>query len=180
MFSMAMRLYHHRTRMDNAAIRLFPSSLHTVPPAVSPSRRRSTATGLGAALAVFGAALRAAVVVYSFGVDHWLDHLNSICEDCRMRRDDHVFCIGYEGSAAIVDGRLRARYRSHSTVQLAEAGLYKQAVASALFSGKAEELQQVLTIFNTHAKHPISSVEELVRTYGASGVPEGVTRVTVI
>lgn len=97
-----------------------------------------------------------------------------------MRREDYVFCIGYEGSAAIVDGRLRARYRSLSTVQLAEAGLYKQAACSALFAGKPEELQQVLSIYNAHASHAVSSTEELVRMYGTSGVPEGVTRVTVI
>ena len=65
-----------------------------------------------------------------------------------MRREDYVFCIGYEGSTAIVDGKLMRRHRSHTTGQLAEAGLFKQAVCSALWSGRPEELEEVLSIFN--------------------------------
>jgi hypothetical protein len=97
-----------------------------------------------------------------------------------MRREDYVFCIGYEGSAAIVDLRLRARYGSLSTRRLAEEGLFKQALCSALFSGMQEELQEVLSIFNSHTEHPAASVEELTRIYGATGVPEGVTKITLI
>lgn len=97
-----------------------------------------------------------------------------------MRREDYVFCIGYEGSAAIVDGKLRSRYASYSTRQLAEAGLFKQAVCSALYSGKPEELAEVLAIYNQRTEHRCSTVEELTRTYGTFGVPEGVTRITTV
>ncbi len=91
-----------------------------------------------------------------------------------------MFCIGYEGSSAIVDGRLRARYGKLSSRQLAEEGLYKQAICSALFSGDTAELEQVLSIYNAHTKHPVSSVEELQRIYGTFGQPEGVTKIAVI
>ncbi|HUI69507.1 MAG TPA: hypothetical protein VL354_03230, partial [Spirochaetia bacterium] len=60
-----------------------------------------------------------------------------------MRREDYVFCIGYEGSTAIVDGKLMRRHRTFTTRQLAEAGLFKQAICSALWSGKQEELEEV-------------------------------------
>jgi hypothetical protein len=97
-----------------------------------------------------------------------------------MRREDYVFCIGFEGSAAIVDGRLRARYRSYSTRQLAEHGLFKQAICSALHAGRAEELQDVCTLYNERTTHPVSSVEELMRMYGTFGIPEGVTKTIII
>lgn len=97
-----------------------------------------------------------------------------------MRREAFVFCIGYEGSTAIVDGKLRARYASSSTRELAEAGLFKQAICSALFAEKPQELDDVLSIFNQRTRHPVSSVDELLRIYGTFGVPEGVTRIIVV
>jgi hypothetical protein len=97
-----------------------------------------------------------------------------------MRREDFVFCIGYEGSSAIVDGRLRARYSGYSTKQLAEAGFYKQAICSAYWTGKTEELDEILQIYNSRTEKHVSSVAELSRIYGISGVPQEVVNVTVI
>ena len=97
-----------------------------------------------------------------------------------MRREDFVFCIGFEGSTAIVDGRLLRRYGSASTRRLAEAGLYKQAVCSAVFVGSDGDLNEVLSIYNSRTTAPIRTVEDLKRTFGVSGVPEGVKKVTVV
>jgi len=97
-----------------------------------------------------------------------------------MRREDYVFCIGYEGSTAIVDGRMKRRYGHLTTTGLAEAGLFKQAVCSALWSGSQEELQEVLAIFNTKTVTPARAAEELTRIFGTFGVPEGVRKVTVV
>ena len=97
-----------------------------------------------------------------------------------MRREDYVFCIGFEGGTAIVDGRMRSRYGSLSSVRLAEEGLFKQAICSALHGGKAEELEAILMVYNQRTEYPVRSVEELKRTYGTFGVPEGVTKVSVI
>ena len=97
-----------------------------------------------------------------------------------MRREDFVFCIGYEGSTAIVDGRLLRRHGSHTTVQLAEAGQFKQAINSAMFAGNPQELDAVAAIFNQKTSSPVRSVEELKRIFGVSGVPEGVKKVTVV
>jgi len=97
-----------------------------------------------------------------------------------MRREDFVFCIGFEGSTAIVDGRLLRRYGSASTRRLAEAGLYKQAVCSAVFAGSDADLNEVLSIYNSRTTTPIRTVEDLKRTFGVSAVPEGVKKVTVV
>jgi hypothetical protein len=97
-----------------------------------------------------------------------------------MRREDYVFSIGYEGSAAVVDGKLRARYGGFSTMQLAEAGLFKQALCSAIHEGDNGALEKILSLYNRSTEHPVSSVEDLKRMYGAFAVPEGVTKVIVI
>jgi hypothetical protein len=97
-----------------------------------------------------------------------------------MRREDFVFCIGFEGSTAIIDGRLLRRHGSQTTRQLAEAGLFKQALGSAVFGGNAQELDEVLAIYNQGTASPVRSVEELKRMFGVIGVPEGVKKVTVV
>jgi hypothetical protein len=97
-----------------------------------------------------------------------------------MRREDFVFCIGYEGNAAIVDGRLKARHAGQSTRELAEAGLYKQALCSAFWSKMPEAVEEVLQIYNSRTEHPVSSTAELSRIYGISGIPEGATKIKVI
>ena len=97
-----------------------------------------------------------------------------------MRREDFIFCIGCEGSTAIIDGRMLRRHGSHTTRQLAEAGLFKQAVCSAVFNGSPAELDEVLSLYNARTEAPIASVDELKRTFGVAGVPEGVKKVTVV
>jgi hypothetical protein len=97
-----------------------------------------------------------------------------------MNREDFIFCIGFEGATAIVDGRLQRRYRSYSTRHLAEAGLFKPALCSAIFDGKPEELEEVLSLYNQRTESPVRTVGELQRIFGTFGVPAGVKKVTVV
>jgi hypothetical protein len=97
-----------------------------------------------------------------------------------MRRDDFVFCIGFEGSAAIVDGKLARTHAGWTAVRLAEEGLFKPAVAAALFDGSAADLEAVLALYNARGGAPARSTDELKRIFGLSGVPDGVTKVTVV
>ena len=97
-----------------------------------------------------------------------------------MRRADFVFCLGYDGSTAIVDGRLQRKYGSLGPRELADAGLFKQALCAALFDGDATGRGVGLARDNARAARPVGSATELERLYGTSGVPEGVTKVTVV
>ena len=105
-----------------------------------------------------------------------------------ISRGDFVFTIGYEGNTAVVDGTMKKRYGSLSTVELAEKQLYKQAVCSAVYEevtrkhGNSGEiaLQRILEIYNRDSEGKIGSVEELKRTFGVYEVPEGVGKVMVI
>jgi hypothetical protein len=97
-----------------------------------------------------------------------------------MRREDFVFCIGFEGSTAIIDGRLLRRYGSQSPRQLAESGLFKPALSAAVFGGNPQELEEVLALYNHATGSPVRSTDELKRIFGVFGVPEGVKKVTVV
>ena len=103
-------------------------------------------------------------------------------------RADFVFTIGYEGTTAVVDGSLKKKYGRYNTEALAQEGLFKQALCSAVYelSGKdagaaaGGQLEKVLEIFNSRAEQKLGSVEELKRIFGVFEVPEGIARVLVI
>ncbi|MCX7039007.1 MAG: hypothetical protein NT005_07740 [Spirochaetes bacterium] len=97
-----------------------------------------------------------------------------------MSRDDYVFCIGFEGSTAIVDGRLARAHAGWTAVRLAEAGLFKPALAAALYDGSPVDLDAVLALYNARAGSTARSIDELKRTFGTSGVPDGVKKIIVV
>jgi hypothetical protein len=110
-----------------------------------------------------------------------------------------VFTIGYEGNTSVVDGAMKRRHGSRSTTQLAELGLYKQALCSVIYDqtvassgrpvsreagrddhGSTGELEKILEIYNRHQEHKLESVEDLKRLFGVFEVPEGVSKVLVV
>ena len=100
-----------------------------------------------------------------------------------ISREDFIFTIGYEGDVAVVDGHLKKRCRSWSTLKLAEEGMFKQAVSSAVYAGpekRRQELEQVLAVYNGRTENRLHSVDELLRTFGVFDVPGDVVRVMVI
>jgi len=97
-----------------------------------------------------------------------------------ISRKDFVFTIGYDGGTAVVDGNLKRRFGSLSTGGLAEKGLFKQALCSAVFAGKEEDLAGVLELYNARAEQKLAHVGELKRMFGVFEVPQGVTRVLVV
>jgi hypothetical protein len=91
-----------------------------------------------------------------------------------------VFTIGYDGNTAVVDGSLKRRFGPLSTVELAEQGLFKQALCSAVFEGREDALNQVLERYNQRTEHKLAHAEELKRMFGVFEVPQGISRVLVI
>ena len=93
-----------------------------------------------------------------------------------LSRLDFVFTIGYDGDTAIVDGRSKAKFGNLTTEQLARAGLFKQALASALHDESNEIAQKVLTIYNEGNPRPADDVEHLQRIFGVTRLPEGISK----
>jgi len=83
-----------------------------------------------------------------------------------ISRDDFIFCIGYDGDTAIVDGRAKKEYGRLSTAELAEKGLYRAAFASALFSRKSDEMKAFIDLFNNKAGTQYTDPGQLSRLFG--------------
>ena len=94
-----------------------------------------------------------------------------------IAREDFIFVIGYSGGTAIVDASQRRRFAALGTLELAANGLLKAALSSAIHSGKSEELEGVVAVYNAQAVHPVGSTEHLKRLFGVFDVPAGITRV---
>ena len=94
-----------------------------------------------------------------------------------IAREDFIFVIGYSGGTAIVDAAQRRKYGHLGTKELAEQGLHKAALSSAVHSGDPQELELVLSAYNAQTAHPVQSVEHLRRLFGVFDVPDGITRV---
>ena len=97
-----------------------------------------------------------------------------------MRREDFMFTIGYDGDTAIIDGKARKRYGKLSTIELAEAGLFKPAFCSALFSGNESEMKTVIDAYNRGEKTSYSSREDLKRLFGVYEVRTDITKVKAL
>lgn len=87
-----------------------------------------------------------------------------------MKRNDFVFCIGYQGDTAIVDKNLAARYGKLSTRQLFEAKLFKAALSSALWEDNASDLEFLMSEYNRQSQVPVKTNEALKRAFGVNDV----------
>lgn len=83
-----------------------------------------------------------------------------------ISREDFIFAIGFDGAQAVVDGRAKREFGKLSTRQLAEAGQWRAAFASALWSGKDEEIEEFRSLYNRASGSEYRTVEELKRLFG--------------
>jgi hypothetical protein len=97
-----------------------------------------------------------------------------------MKREEFIFIIGYQGNVAIIDGKAKKKYGSYTTRQLAEAGLFKPAFCSALYSGDPNEMDDFLRIFNSAHPGPPYTQEQLSRLFGVFEVPKEPIRFKIL
>ena len=97
-----------------------------------------------------------------------------------IKRADFMFTVGYEGSAAIVDGKARKRYGSLSVPELLDMGQYKAAFAAALYDGDDATLDSVRQSYNAAYGTRYESIAEMKRLFGIDRVREDVERTKVL
>lgn len=97
-----------------------------------------------------------------------------------LKREDFVFCIGYQGDAAIVDGRLKKSYRSLGTAELLEKGLFRAAFSSAIYSEDEQEIMMVINTWNEMTGASMKSPEEMKRLLGIFSVPADISKVITL
>ena len=87
-----------------------------------------------------------------------------------LSRADFTFTIGYDGAAAIVDGRAKRQYGKLSAMELAEEGLYRAAFACALYDQEKDPatMKKFIDFFNVKAGTSYTKAEELQRLFGVN------------
>ena len=78
-----------------------------------------------------------------------------------MKREDFIFCIGYQGDSAVIDGQSQKEFGKLNTKALAEKGLFRAAFCSAVYSGDAAEMQIVLNAYNSSAGTNFTNTEDM-------------------
>jgi hypothetical protein len=96
----------------------------------------------------------------------------------KMTRDDFVFSIGFDGSSAIVDRRAKSQYSALTTRELFEKGFFRAAFASALWSGKGEEMEFYIGEFNKKAGTLYTRPEDFSHLFGV--YKEGIEKTTAL
>ena len=97
-----------------------------------------------------------------------------------MTRNAFVFCIGYNGGTAIVDRKLEARFGRLKTRELLAQGLYKPALASALFAKSHEDVTWLKAEYEKKTGIPLRDIDAFQRTLGVGEVFGGIQRTSFL
>lgn len=89
-----------------------------------------------------------------------------------MTREDFVFTIGFDGPAAVIDGQAKRKYKSLSTKELAEKGLFRAAYSSALYSKDPKEIEEMIGVYNKLAGTHLTRESPLDRLFGVFPLDE--------
>ena len=93
-----------------------------------------------------------------------------------MTRNAFIFCIGYQGGTAIVDKKLEARYRRKSCRELFAEGLYKPALAAAVYDKNQDDLEWIRTRYSTLSGREYRDVDAIIRALGVADVRDSIQR----
>ena len=72
----------------------------------------------------------------------------SITLNTNLSRKDFVFLIGYDGPKVVIDTYSQKKFGALSTLELANKGLFRAAISSALYSQNPLELNEVADMYN--------------------------------
>jgi len=97
-----------------------------------------------------------------------------------MTKEDFMFTVGYDGNKAIVDKKAKRRYSKKKTIELLEAGLFKPALCSAIYSDNTDELNAVLEKYNSFTDKKIDTIEQLKLVIGIQKVPKEIMQIVQI
>ncbi len=89
-----------------------------------------------------------------------------------MNREDFIFTTGYDGDRAVVDSNAKKQYGKLSTGELLEAGLFKPALCSAIYSKDEKEIEAVLERYNSMTEKKVESVDRLKLVLGVHRFPD--------
>jgi len=91
-----------------------------------------------------------------------------------------MFTIGYQGNTAVVDRNAKFKYLKATMEQLLDAGLFKPAFCSAIFSGDAAEMEAFMSRYREVPGNSEVTVDALKRLFGVFEAPEKVQKVLLV
>ena len=97
-----------------------------------------------------------------------------------MTRNAFVFCIGYNGGTAIVDRKLESQFGRLATRELFTEGLYKPAVASAIFDKNETDLEWMRQEYSRVTGRDLRDSDALKRTVGVGEVYDTILRTSYL
>ncbi|UPA18115.1 hypothetical protein [Borrelia puertoricensis] len=95
-----------------------------------------------------------------------------------MSENEFVFCIGYDGSKAIVDKELLSQHKNKSVEELFELGFYRSAFSKALYKNDDTLIGYLIDKYNNISKSSYSKREELELLFGVI-YPDNISSIKV-
>lgn len=97
-----------------------------------------------------------------------------------MKREDFIFCIGYQGDAALVDGQAKKRYKNCTAQALLQDGLFKAALSSAMYDNDAKAQDEVIAAYSRAAGIDGITLEQIKRLLGVSEPSDAIEKIIVL
>ncbi|AWG43004.1 hypothetical protein CR532_03400 [Candidatus Borreliella tachyglossi] len=96
-----------------------------------------------------------------------------------MSENEFMFCIGYDGSKAIIDKELLRQHKGKSVEELFELGLYRSAFSRALYRDDDTLIEYLIEGYNKISKSNYGKKEELKLLFGVV-YPDDIAKIKVI
>ncbi|BCR21242.1 hypothetical protein [Borrelia miyamotoi] len=96
-----------------------------------------------------------------------------------MSENEFVFCIGYDGSKAIIDKELLSLYKDKGVEELFNLGFYRSAFSKALCKNDDTLIRYLIEEYNKISKSSYSKKEELELLFGVV-YPDNIGSIKVI
>ncbi len=97
-----------------------------------------------------------------------------------MKKEDYMFCIGYQGDTALIDGQAKKKYAKMGVPQLIEQGLFKAALCSAVYDNDPSAADEIISAYNNISGSSLSGLEDAMRLWGVVPVSDAVEKTLVI
>lgn len=98
----------------------------------------------------------------------------------RLKREDFIAAIGFQGNIAFVDKKARRRFGKLSAGELIDRGVYRAAFCAALYDSDSAAMDRLLAYYRDRLEGEYETAYDLGRLFGVDRAPEGVAHVKVL
>jgi uncharacterized phage-associated protein len=103
-----------------------------------------------------------------------------LCSEVGMKKEDYMFCIGYQGDTALVDGQAKKAYGRKSLTELLELGLFRAALCATVYDDDQEGVARIIETYNRVSGSSLEKREDAMRLWGVAPVSDTVEKTLII